>query len=128
MLFLFLFKADDSKGPRNVDDIMKTIADWKSKTHLNQLNDDDNDENNLRSASTLSNGGSRYNGDSRLNNMHGGSNGQLFHRPANGPNQAPESENSIKAEKYLDIVKDLKKKYTRSRTEVSILILILVLF
>lgn len=97
---------------------MKTIADWKSKTHLNQLNDDDNDENNIRSASALSNGGSRYNGDSRLNNMHSGSNGRLFQPSTNGPNYVPESENSIKAEKYLDIVKDLKKKYTRSRTEV----------
>ena len=98
---------------------MKTIADWKSKTHLNQLNDEDNDENNIRSpTSILNNGPTRSNGDFKLGNMHGGSNGRLF-QPSNGANYLPESENSIKAEKYLDIVKDLKKKYTRSRTEVS---------
>ena len=98
---------------------MKTIADWKSKTHLNQI-DDDNDENNIRSSSALSNG-NRFTGESKINNMHGGSNGRLFQPSTNGSGFMPESENSIKAEKYLDIVKDLKKKYTRSRTEVSCL-------
>jgi cytoskeleton-associated protein 5 len=116
----------DGHSNRNVDDIMKTIADWKSKTHLNELNDYDNDENNIRSStnSAFNNGVSRYHGggggteSSRLGNMHGGSNGRLFQSSSNnGSSYLPESENSIKAEKYLDIVKDLKKKYTRSRTE-----------
>lgn len=104
---------------RNVDDIMKTIADWKSKTNLNKLDDDDNDENNLRTFN---------NGEFKLNTMNSGSNGRLFQKyQQNGSSKilnsnSNESENSIKAEKYLDLVKDLKKKYTRSRTEVRFLI------
>ena len=117
---------------RNVDDIMKTIADWKSKTQLNKLDDDDdNDENNIRSTAKTSTG--------LLANANvGGSTTRLF-QPSGNTNAAAAaaasaasarlnlsranepSENSIKAEKYLDIVKDLKKKYTRSRTEVCFL-------
>lgn len=100
------FKTTSS---RNVDDIMRTIADWKSKTHLNKLDDDDNDENNLR---TVTNQLSDY----KIN----GSSSKLSHfaNIGNGnTSNHDETSSPVKAEKYLDIVKDFKKKYTRSRTE-----------
>ncbi len=110
---------------------MKTIADWKSKTHLNKLDDDDNDENNLRTNVRNTYGNSDY---SKLSSGIGsGSSNRLYTSNGTGSRLATlnvfgnnnssgiESENSIKAEKYLDIVKDLKKKYTRSRTEVFFL-------
>lgn len=149
-------ELDNNNKPvnRRADDIMKTIADWKSKTQLNKLDDDDdNDENNIR---TAMNSGAHHNnnnghsdlriansiltGSSLLTSGIGGastSTQRLFQayqtngggsgsgaigssrlNLLNRPNTET-SENSIKAEKYLDIVKDLKKKYTRSRTEVS---------
>jgi len=88
---------------------MRTIADWKSKTHLNKLDDDDNDENNLR---TVTNQLSDY----KIN----GSSSKLSHfaNIGNGnTSNHDETSSPVKAEKYLDIVKDFKKKYTRSRTE-----------
>jgi len=99
---------------RNVDDIMKTIADWKSKTHLNKLDDDENSaESNIRSSSKL---GSALNGsNSRLNlitNNNINSNGS-------GTKADSEAENGI--EKYLNIVKEMKKKYSRSKTEVKLI-------
>ena len=97
-------------GMRKVDDVMRTIADWKSKTQLN----DDNQENNLRS------GGAPFS-NSNLNRMTSGSNGGLFQSTQNTNNLrlfGDEPDNMLKAERYRDIVKDLKKKYTRSRTEV----------
>ena len=113
---------------RNLDDIMKTIADYKSRNNLNM--DDDNDENTLKPSSSISTSStvsstanrllSQYqtNGSSRLNALSGFSSN--ITNGSNGSNHnIIESENSIKAERYLDIVKDLKKKYTRSRTEVS---------
>ena len=133
-------KANDLRLPtsssssRNVDDIMKTIADWKSKTHLNKFDDEDNDENNLRTTSNFSGGGNNYAGLGEYAKLSGGvgsgssnrlytSNGSgsrltTLNGLGNSNGTGPESENSIKAEKYLDIVKDLKKRYTRSRTEV----------
>lgn len=128
---------DDKPLNRRADDIMKTIADWKSKTQLNKLDDDDdNDENNIRTVTNTATNGNL--GDHRIANsiltsgMGSGSSTRLFQsyqtngngssrlnlNRGGGGNEA--SENSIKAEKYLDIVKDLKKKYTRSRTEVNI--------
>ncbi|CAF0735545.1 unnamed protein product [Brachionus calyciflorus] len=100
---------DYRPGNRNVDDIMKTIADWKSKNNINKLDDeDDNDENNLRTSNTNEN---------KLNALNSASN-RLFQKyQPNAKQSSNESENSIKAERYLDLVKDLKKKYTRSRTE-----------
>lgn len=120
-----LSKADN--GTRNVDDIIKTIADWKSKTHLNILDNDDNDENNIRAAIGSSPFKNRYDSSnySKLTSgMGNGSSGRLYqgsHRTTtlntlenNFPSNDP---TDIKAEKYQNIVKDLKKKYTRSRTE-----------
>jgi cytoskeleton-associated protein 5 len=117
-----------STNNRNLDDIMKTIADYKSRNNLNM--DDDNDENTLKPGSSISASSfvsstanrllSQYqtNGSSRLNAFSGYSSN--ITNGSNGSNHnIMESENSIKAERYLDIVKDLKKKYTRSRTEVS---------
>ncbi|RNA27578.1 cytoskeleton-associated 5 isoform X1 [Brachionus plicatilis] len=101
--------TDFKTGTRNVDDIMKTIADWKSKTNLNNLDDDDNDENNLRT----------YGNDDHRSNANSGT-ARLFqkYQPNSGLKSINnESENSIKPERYMDLVKDLKKKYTRSRTE-----------
>ncbi len=112
---------------RNVDDILKTIADWKSKTQLNVIDHEDNDENNIRSGV----GGNNYglnNDYSRMTSGVGnGSSGRLFqgsqqgHRmnTLNALEQNTTGEADHKAEKYQNIVKDLKKKYTRSRTEVS---------
>ena len=124
---MYLFPGNDQKpaSSRNLDDIMKSIADWKSKTHLNNIGDEDNDENNIRSTSNFLNGGSGLSlGESKF----GGSSNRLYTTGtklttlgSNGANPSnTEPENTIKAEKYLDIVKDLKKKYTRSRTEVSL--------
>jgi cytoskeleton-associated protein 5 len=108
---------------RNVDDIMKTIADWKSKTHLNKLDDEDNDENNIRSTTAGLNGDYKFanSNTNRLFELYKSNGNSKSNSNGNGNgNYVLESENSIKAEKYLDIVKDLKKKYTRSRTEVSL--------
>jgi hypothetical protein len=115
---------------RNVDDIMKTIADWKSKTHLNKLDDDDNDENNLRTV-TSSSSSHNYSGNDYSNKINGGisfglgsklGNGSSHHfaNIGNGSNFNDSESSSVKAEKYLDIVNNYKKKYTRSRTEVFI--------
>jgi hypothetical protein len=120
-----------SSNSRNVDDIIKTIADWKSKTHLNKLDDDDNDENNLRTVNTSShsnndyklNGGSKLN---QINNNGSSSSSSHFANIGNGPN-FNDTDGTVKAEKYLDIVKDYKKKYTRSRTEVIISLYIIIL-
>lgn len=132
--------AKSMAANRNVDDIMKTIADWKSRTQLNKLDDDDNDENNLRTnnnsnmsatGSGAMNGGAGDMSDTLAANSfklnhHGAlglSSNRLFQNYQANSNSKlflNESENSIKAEKYLDIVKDLKKKYTRSRTEVTL--------
>ena len=62
---------------RNAEDIMKTITDWKSKSHLNSDQADDD-----------------------------------FIRTRRVPDQ------NMKADQYLDMMNNLKKKYTRSRTEV----------
>jgi len=111
---------------RNVDDIMKTIADWKSKTQLNVIDHEDNDENNIRSGSNnygLNNDYSRM-----TSGIGNGSNGRLFQISQQGQRlntlntleQNTSGESGHKAEKYQNIVKDLKKKYTRSRTEVRV--------
>ncbi len=126
-------RSTATSSTRNVDDIMKTIADWKSKTHLNKLEDEDNDENNLRT-NTGGIRSSALNGEySRLTSGVGtGSSNRIYSTNGTGSRLATlnalgnssnngsglDVENPIKAEKYLDIVKDLKKKYTRSRTEV----------
>lgn len=149
-------ELDNNNKPvnRRADDIMKTIADWKSKTQLNKLDDDDdNDENNIRTAGAHHNSNNNNNGHSDLRiansiltgssfltsgiggtststqrlfqayqtNGGGGGSGAIGSSRLNLLNRpnTETSENSIKAERYLDIVKDLKKKYTRSRTEVS---------
>ncbi len=116
---------------RNVDDIMKTIADWKSKTHLNKLEDDDNDENNLRtvtsSSSSNNHSGNDYsNSSNKLNGVNsfglssklGNGSSHHFANIGNGSNVNESESSPVKAEKYLDIVNNYKKKYTRSRTEV----------
>lgn len=90
---------------------MKTIADWKSKTNLNNMDDDDNDENNLR---TFNNEENRLNANSGTARLF-----QKYQQNSGPKLMNNDSENSIKPERYLDLVKDLKKKYTRSRTEVS---------
>lgn len=110
---------------------MKTIADWKSKTHLNILDNEDNDENNIRSGT-----GSSYSNQYGLNNDYSkltsgvgnGTSGRSYltgsHRTTTLntlENQSSDTTDSIKVEKYQNIVNDLKKKYTRSRTEVDIL-------
>ena len=64
---------------RNAEDIMKTITDWKSKTHLNSDPADDD-----------------------------------FTRTR----RVPADQNIKAADQYLDMMNNLKKKYTRSRTEV----------
>lgn len=88
---------------------MKTIADWKSKTNLNNMDDDDNDENNLRTYE-----------ENRLNSNSGTARlFQKYQQNSGSKLMNNDSENSIKPERYLDLVKDLKKKYTRSRTEVG---------
>lgn len=127
---------DDIKPEkREMDDIMKKINDWKSKTHLNKL-DDDNDENNLRNVNMHSN--SNYSNSSNpllsqyqsndgkysrhtalsgfTSNLTNGSSNIRLGSTHLGSNME-ESDGSIKAEKYLDFVKDYKKKYQRSRTE-----------
>ena len=116
-----------SNSGRNVDDIMKTIADWKSKTHLNILDNDDNDENNIRSSTSSNNNinnnyGLNNDYSSRFTNTNGSAHRQTTLNTLNNSNNTSlgESPASIKAEKYQNIVKDLKKKYTRSRTEVNI--------
>ena len=118
----------DSNKPvvRRADDIMKTIADWKSKTQLNKLDDDDdNDENNIRTNKTGSS--TRLFQPSGSMNIGGGAAGpSRLHLSRALPIYEP-PENSTRAEKYLDIVKDLKKKYTRSRTEVWGLLLLSIL-
>lgn len=90
---------------------MKTIADWKSKTNLNNLEDDDNDENNLRTFKNEENRMNANSGTARLFQKYQPNSG---YKPMSN-----DSENTIKPERYLDLVKDLKKKYTRSRTEVN---------
>ena len=104
---------------RNVDDIMKTITDWKSKTHLNKMDDDETADCTFKTSSSTSNNAlTNGNGDfksSRLYQQYQQQGSSAMRSPPNGN----ESEHSVRAEKYLDIVKDLKKKYTRSRTEVS---------
>lgn len=114
---------------------MKTIADWKSKTQLNTLDADvDNDENNIRGggrdmripnsiltgASTVVGSSNRLFQACQMNGGAAGTSGTSTSRInlATARGEVPASENSIKAEKYLDIVKDLKKKYSRSKTEV----------
>jgi hypothetical protein len=94
-------------GARKFDDVMRTIADWKSKTQLN----DDNQEN-LRSGNVSAG--------TNLNRMTSGSNGGLFQGSTNTNLRlfGDDADGVLKAEKYQEIVKDLKKKYTRSRTEV----------
>ncbi len=90
-------------------------------------------ENNIRSGV----GGNNYglnNDYSRMTSGVGnGSSGRLFqgsqqgHRmnTLNALEQNTTGEADHKAEKYQNIVKDLKKKYTRSRTEVSCVIMYL---
>lgn len=123
-----LSKASHTSGSRNVDDIMKTIADWKSKTHLNILDNEDNDENNIRSGVSSYGSANSYglnNDYSRLTSGIGnGSSSRLYngsspgHRTTTLNTLENRSEvNTINAEKYQNIAKDLKKKYTRSRTE-----------
>lgn len=135
MIMMFLVANDlssasqKSTSGRNVDDIMKTIADWKSKTQLNILDNDDNDENNIRSGSGMTNHYGLNNDYSKLTSGVGnGSSGRLYqgsqggHRltTLNTLEQNTGGQDNHKAEKYQNIVKDLKKKYTRSRTEVSL--------
>jgi hypothetical protein len=128
----------NSGNSRNVDDIMKTIADWKSKTHLNKLDgdEDDNDENNIRSnGGTFNNYGSnkyssatsnrllsqyQTNGNIAKFTMMNNVNGGVENSSDRALDKMDSSEGQIKAEKYLDFVKDLKKKYTRSYTDVII--------
>jgi hypothetical protein len=101
-------------APKKVDDVMRTIADWKSKTQLN----DDNQENNLRSGVAAGSYGL-----TNLNRLASGSNGTLFQNTVNsGPSSrlfSDDGDSGFKADRYREIVKDLKKKYTRSRTEVT---------
>ena len=128
--YVFCLAGDLSKatsGSRNVDDIMKTIADWKSKTHLNILDNEDNDENNIRSG-TSSYSPYGLNGDyskmpsSSGNHVSGRSYIHGSHRTTtlNPVDSNSNESDSHNAEKYQNIVKDLKKKYTRSRTEVCL--------
>lgn len=63
---------------RNPEDILKSIADWKSQKHLNTTTYDNDDD----------------------------------------PLRKKDIDQPIKADKYLDMVNNLKKKYTRARTEV----------
>ena len=110
---------------------MKTIADWKSKTHLNILDNEDNDENNIRSGTGNSNQYGLNNDYSKLTSggVGNGSSGRSYLTGSHRTTTLNTLENqrsdttacSIKAEKYQNIVNDLKKKYTRSRTEVGIL-------
>lgn len=133
-IVVLCFKVGDlskaTSGSRNVDDYMKTIADWKSKTHLNILESEDNDENNIRSGA-----GNKNSNQYGLNNDYSkltsgvgnGGSGRSYltgsHRTTTLntlENQSSDTTaDSIKAEKYQNIVNDLKKKYTRSRTEVG---------
>jgi hypothetical protein len=83
-------------GNRKIDELMKTIHDWKSNRNLNQI-DAENGQHELGKKSTFS-----FSPEKKIVPV--------------------ESENVIRAERYLDLVQDLKKKYTRSRTEVNILI------
>jgi cytoskeleton-associated protein 5 len=83
-------------GNRKIDELMKTINDWKSNRNLNQI-DTENVQYETAKKSTFS-----FSPEKKI--------------------VAVESENVIRAERYLDLVQDLKKKYTRSRTEVNILI------
>lgn len=118
-----------TSGSRNVDDYMKTIADWKSKTHLNILDSEDNDENNIRSGTGNNSNQYGLNNDySKLSSGVGnGGSGRSYltgsHRTTTlntlENQRSDTTPDSIKAEKYQNIVNDLKKKYTRSRTEVD---------
>lgn len=100
--------TSSSTSGRKITDLKRTMADWKSKT---QLNDENMADGHLRSGGAPTN----------LNRMVSGSNGGLFQASTSGQNTRVFGNDANNVD--LDKFKNILKKYTRSRTEVFIYII-----